>query len=485
MVKKILIAVVCLVMVTAVLVACSEGFKWGSVTTSIAQNAEIEGNGGLAVRVGGYLYFINGYAGNDADNTSGNVIKGAICRVKINEAGVIDDSKIETIVHKNVFHKSSEQGIQISGGYIYYTTPSVDKDKNGNLRINEAVLMRTKLNGSDTEEIKVFKDDFQTTFKVIGNRLIYADGSRLREINLSAKGFPERTVDSDVSNITIPKFEEKYALNAPHALADTIFYTKQTTEKNATNNEIWAYRASTGVKKCVVKGNKDSYGEFLFTEDTSLTFQLVETVFLSGGKICLVYTREDAGTFKSTRATFSFTFDDKFEFDAEKEEQYTLNDKAFTNFHFLSDNYAIVSESGTIRLIKKGAEIWEEIKLPETSGIIPSSAFATIIKIDAGETESGKVIIDYLSSDKVFRLHVLNIDGEDFAPVYNQTREIFTGSVFTNWLKMQRIGNNYYFFNRNLLNYAYYATPNTDSELAKPKLLSKIDPADWEAVLNA
>ena len=55
--------------------SCSEKFEMQTLTGYVS-DAEVESNGGFAVRKGDYVYFINGAADYTADNTYGKVVKG-------------------------------------------------------------------------------------------------------------------------------------------------------------------------------------------------------------------------------------------------------------------------------------------------------------------------------------------------------------------------------------------------------------------------
>jgi hypothetical protein len=76
-------------LVLAVLFAGCESYR-NPVFSMGDKDAVVESNGGLAVKQGDYLYFVNGYTGyNTTDaqaNWFGNVLKGAILRVKEGES---------------------------------------------------------------------------------------------------------------------------------------------------------------------------------------------------------------------------------------------------------------------------------------------------------------------------------------------------------------------------------------------------------------
>ena len=78
-------------------------------------------NGGVTIVHDGYLYFINGTKENNGTSAKKNV-KSAVCRVKIDEEGVIDEETYEVVVDNLVgFNNGS---IAIFGDYLYFATPN-------------------------------------------------------------------------------------------------------------------------------------------------------------------------------------------------------------------------------------------------------------------------------------------------------------------------------------------------------------------------
>lgn len=136
------------------LVACSGA--WKSTVTDFS--GEVSSNGGFAVVKGEYVYFINGAETNTADNAFGTPVKGALVRTKIADLG--NDNPASEVVVPKLFYSSADEanrGFYIYGDYVYYTTPSTEKDKTGTVQNTSLKFTRTKLNGSDTTEITTVK----------------------------------------------------------------------------------------------------------------------------------------------------------------------------------------------------------------------------------------------------------------------------------------------------------------------------------------
>lgn len=110
----------------------------------------VESNGGFVVKKGEFIYFINGSENYTADNTYGNPVKGSIMRISERDFNARNYSSVETVVPLVVYSGNSNAGIFIYGDYIYYSTPSTDKNSDGEVQNSKLEFKRTKLDGTDT-----------------------------------------------------------------------------------------------------------------------------------------------------------------------------------------------------------------------------------------------------------------------------------------------------------------------------------------------
>ncbi len=143
--KKFLAKICCLMLVICVaittLVGCSESEWKGNVT--LKNSGEVKENGGFIAETENYLYFINGVEISTANNEMGTPLKGALLVADKN-----DLSKTEVVVPKLMVASDYQAGVFIDGGYVYYATPSVEKNSEGQVARDELTFMRTKLDGS-------------------------------------------------------------------------------------------------------------------------------------------------------------------------------------------------------------------------------------------------------------------------------------------------------------------------------------------------
>lgn len=127
--------------------------------------------GGFLVATNDYYYFINGVEAYTADNTYGNVVKGALKRVKTGDA--LDAAKAkeaETVIPSLMVAGSYEGGIYIYGGRIYYATPTDVKNQSGEVQNSYLDFKSAKTDGSDV------KHHFREDNNSVNYRFVEVDG---------------------------------------------------------------------------------------------------------------------------------------------------------------------------------------------------------------------------------------------------------------------------------------------------------------------
>jgi hypothetical protein len=107
-------------------------------------------NGGFSVETGDYVYFINGKTDYTEDNTFGTVVKGSIQRISKTNLSARNYTDTETIVPLIAYSGNYDSGIYIYGDTIYYSTPSIDKNSDGEIQSQKLEFKSSKLNGSET-----------------------------------------------------------------------------------------------------------------------------------------------------------------------------------------------------------------------------------------------------------------------------------------------------------------------------------------------
>ncbi len=150
------IAAFCL---AAVMAACGE-----NTSVDMDNSGNVIGNGGFVVETGDYVYFINGVETYSTEYKTGEVVKGALMRVKKSDfpkLGTADWANVnsETVVSKLIVSDDYTAGFYIFGDYVYYAVPSAEKDNTGTLKNTKLNFFRTKLDGTSTSS-KLTNQDF-------------------------------------------------------------------------------------------------------------------------------------------------------------------------------------------------------------------------------------------------------------------------------------------------------------------------------------
>ncbi len=150
--------------------ACGN-LKRQAVSEKDTTASTVQSNGGFAVQTGDYVYFINGVQSNTADNTFGDVLKGSVQRIKKSDIAAGNYSSSLTIVPSVIYSGQYNAGIYIYGDYIYYTTPSTQKDGSGSILNGTLDFRRTTLDGAETDRDALW----QCTDNAVDYRFVEVD----------------------------------------------------------------------------------------------------------------------------------------------------------------------------------------------------------------------------------------------------------------------------------------------------------------------
>ena len=128
----------------------TEKYKGDQLTAGYDKTAAVSSNGGFAVEKGDYVYFINGSAANTADNTYGDVVKGSLMRISKAKLAEEQYAEAQVVIPSLFVAGDMTAGIFIYGEYVYYATPTTDKDtKTGEVQNTYLDFKRSKLDGSE------------------------------------------------------------------------------------------------------------------------------------------------------------------------------------------------------------------------------------------------------------------------------------------------------------------------------------------------
>jgi hypothetical protein len=297
--KKFITFTLCLLLcvVTLGLSGCGKSKK-EIVDTSRASN----GNGGMVVTQGDYVYFVNGYNSYSVLSKSNLTKKfdiGGLYRAKLNSYGELDYneegslSNAERISSHLIGFESTS--IYIFGDYIYYATPITDVDKKGNLQTDKLEFRRVAITGGDTDKLyqsKVEADKVKYEFYYADGKvylLINEDGT-LKRVVCSGK-VSVNEVATDIASLALPR--DSYDVFDTYSYKN-IFYTK--TNENGkieiynynivTNRE--EYKKTTDYKTCELidykfghlyyKASSDQYPNYTYFYRVDATKNAITTL---------------------------------------------------------------------------------------------------------------------------------------------------------------------------------------------------------------
>ena len=301
------------------------------------QRATVSGNGGPAVMVGNWLYFVGNFVDIDASpityrqNEYNRITYGAIYRVYINptEAAPLyqdparpgDPNHMQHLLDESTLGTSNSRRFQlvvpkIAGfnqaalwvfdKHLIYTSPNNERDRRGQMQPGKIDFFRVDLDGSNhrrlytTTSDSVTRDDF-TVASFDGNVFILIhDGDFFRRINVTKNPGRTVTVSEDVQTIALPivtsyrtdtKDEDnempttdfdRYSLaNSYAGIMSHVFFTETRTPEDVKNygggNKIIQYDVLTNTKI-----------------ETRIPEQNISLTALSNGR--LIYTVQEVGS---------------------------------------------------------------------------------------------------------------------------------------------------------------------------------------------
>jgi len=463
--KKILIAILCVAaLLVGVLSGCTESLKQNPIETKYSD--VVSSNGGMAVVYGDYLYFINGYAGQDVDNNFGHVVKGAIARVSLKEGK--PDGKAQIIVPKNVYGTDTVYGgIYIVDHYIYYASTNTDLDSEGKAKTAEMVIMRTKVDGTDTTKIAEF-EDHTVVFKVEGKKLVYVRSNGIFSIDLADKKFPVTTVEESIVSSAY-LFGEGY-----------IFYTVYN-ESNSADYILKAYPLSGGESKVLLDSKRlDS------SEKTLYTLTLLSVTKEADGKLNLFYTKTDNGINTPEAGIYSYAFDTAdFAFDKTKEIRITYNKNDTTNLAFKNfykaGNYYLGLDTNRFDVFKADGTR-ETTTNREGEQVIASIDVGSAVTFFDIEKTDSELYLWYINSNVVYKIKIFDIQNGVYSFVEANAIKVFSGAYDATYVTLEKIGSVICYFNTNISNNAYYyeipQDITTSTDTASGKVLGLITETD-------
>lgn len=167
-IKKIITGVLTVTCLTSAVAfsACGDDNYTATPLTGYEEtkNAPVESNGGFAVKKGSWIYFINGTQYYTASNEYGDAVRGSLMRISETNFNAGNYTQAEIVVPQLFVAQDYDAGIFIYGDYVYYATPTTDKDmETGEAERTKIDFKRAKLDGSETMKGYYFRLDNNTS----------------------------------------------------------------------------------------------------------------------------------------------------------------------------------------------------------------------------------------------------------------------------------------------------------------------------------
>lgn len=145
-----LVAIMICIITAFSLVGCTEWSGFSNDTSNVVSNS------GIAVKHDGYLYFINGTKTTSATANKGDIVQGAIYKVKLDSEGEIaykEDGETFEEISKvvNALVGFDEGSIHIFGNYLYYVTTSNRKNSAAEVLYQQFEFNRYDLKSGKSE----------------------------------------------------------------------------------------------------------------------------------------------------------------------------------------------------------------------------------------------------------------------------------------------------------------------------------------------
>ena len=350
--KKKVIIIIAVVLVAILVLAGCESYKNATIER-VDTDKPVESNGGSVVKQGNYLYFVNGYADYQSktqDNWFGNVLKGAIMRICIDDLS--DMNKAEIVVPKSVMSSAENTGFSIYGDYIYYVSPSTTESRSGTVQNSDLQFMRTRLDGQKTQVILEIKDGKSTQYKYTDKGLTYVKDGNLYFKSTDAKRF-KKSKDGDLIAEEVTAFMpvNKY-YDGKTTTDDVVFYTKASTATYDSTNTLYAYVPGTKADDVITVIDKNT---FVAGKSEDMLYKNMFSVSILGaateanGNVTLAYTKtyySSNSTSGTAAGTFMYSFDATYAFDPAKERQ--ISGEALSSVTVIGWEEGVLSTSSTM-----------------------------------------------------------------------------------------------------------------------------------------
>lgn len=232
--KKTLALLACGTLVLGAFAGCKDDTYKGDAITDYVAGQAVASNGGFAVEQGNFVYFINGTETYTASNEYGSVVKGALVRIAKADLAKGDYSKVKTIVPSLFVAQNYDAGVYIYGDYVYYATPTRDKNMAGDVQNTWIDFKRAKLDGTEAPMDDYF---FRLSSNSANYRFVQENGTVycLYEENSELKSY---NCSKRKSTVLVKNAKSSFYYDETDAESPYVYYTMAVTTDAETDNAV-------------------------------------------------------------------------------------------------------------------------------------------------------------------------------------------------------------------------------------------------------
>lgn len=198
----------------------AEVYKGETLTDYVSSENAAVSNGGFVVEKDGFVYFINGMEDYTVSNEFGEVVKGALMRIAKTDLESGNYANVKTVVPMLFVAQNFDAGIYIYGDYVYYATPTTDKNMSGEVENSWIDFKRAKLDGSETMKNYYFRlssNSSKYRFVEEGGVVycLYEEDSKLKSFN----------TETNVSTVLVSGAKSSFFYDTKDATNPNVYYT--------------------------------------------------------------------------------------------------------------------------------------------------------------------------------------------------------------------------------------------------------------------
>lgn len=167
--KKFLICVISALLAAVSVFAAACGKDTSFTAPGFGDFGAAETQGSFVCTTDNYVLFINGVATSTDDNSYGAPVKGSLMAIKKADFAAGNYSEAKIIVPKLFAASDYTSGLFVNGDYVYYGTPSTDKDSSGKIANGEIAFMKSKLDGTEKPQ-QLFKySSLSVSYRIVSD----------------------------------------------------------------------------------------------------------------------------------------------------------------------------------------------------------------------------------------------------------------------------------------------------------------------------